>query len=195
MRDISSVLLRHGVVYSVERNNELYFTEKGLMNREQSTGLRYIGFNPGVPVEIGDWLINPSGDRFYVYDKETQSPFGDPYQLKCFIRTEAEHSSKQSPSNVTFNIGTATGSIIGTQSDFTLNYNSSIQQLRDQIANSESPDKAELEQLISLLEMVVNGQVPPQKGLFSKFASVLERNGWLAPQVASSILNWLTTHI
>lgn len=195
MQDISYALLRHGTPFSVERNNEYHFSEKGLMNREQSSGLRYIGFNVGTPIEIGDWLINPSGDRFYVYDKETHSPFGSPYQLKCFIRTEAEHNSQSSVSNVTFNIENAPGSIIGMQSTATLNYEATFQQLQNQLSELDSPDKAELEQLMSLLEMIVDNKVPPQKGILSKFASVLERNGWFSPQVASILLNWLTTQI
>ncbi len=194
MKEFPAILI-NGETFLINRNHELVSQSKGLMNREQSTNIRYIGFPPDAPIEIGDWLINDSGDRFYVYDKETQSSFGVPVQLKCFIKTKAEYNSRQNTGSITYNIGTATGSIIGNQSNFTFNYESNIQQLRDQLANSDSPDKAELEQLVTLLEMVINDQAPPQKGLFSKFASALERNGWFAPQVAATLLNWLTTQV
>lgn len=65
----------------------------------------------------------------------------------------------------------------------------------EQIENSTSPDKEELQQIINLLEMVLNNQVPAQKGLLSKFSAVLERNSWITGSIASALLSWLTTQI
>ena len=71
MPDIRGFLNRSGVMLTVEKNGAQVGAEKGLINREQSTQRRYIGFIPGTKIDVGDWLINPSGDKFYVYDKET----------------------------------------------------------------------------------------------------------------------------
>lgn len=186
---------RNGIKYNVERDSIIVGSFQGLINREQATNKRYISFHVGTDVQIGDWLINPSGDRYIVIDRETTTFAGNPHDLKCMIQTETEHKTVNTQASTIFNIGSAHGSIIGTQSNVTLNYTESIQQAKEQIASSDSPDKEELQQIISLLEMVVNNQVPPQKGLFSKFSAVMERNSWITGTLASAFLNWLMTQI
>ena len=94
-----------------------------------------------------------------------------------------------------FNIGTAYGSVIGTQQSVTVNYKDSLRATKKQIEDSDSPDKEELQQIISLLEMMVNNQLPPQKGLLSKFSAVLERNSWITSPIASVLISWLTSQI
>lgn len=195
MSTIRGFLQRSGVMFSIERKGESPNPEKGLMNREQDTKKRYIGFLPGTKIEVGDWLINPSGDRFFVYDKETTSFAGTPNQLKCYIQTDAEYQTRQNASSTVFNIGTATGSVIGTQSIVNFNYSNTISELREQLSESTSPDKAELEKITSLLEMIINNELPPQKGMFSKFADVLQRNSWFASPMMSALLGWLTSQI
>ena len=187
---------RHGIMYSVERNHEQIATYKGLINREQSTNKRYISFHVGTDIQIGDWLINSSGDKYFVTDKETTTFVGQPHDLKCMIQTEAEtkQATNTSATNI-FNIGSATGSVIGTQSSVTLNYNESIQNAKEQIAASDSPDKEDLQKIISLLEMIVNDQVTPHKGLFSKFSAVMERNSWITGSISAALLSWLTAQI
>ncbi len=187
---------KNGIMYSVERNHEQVATHKGLINREQSTNRRYISFHVGTDIQIKDWLISPSGDRYYVTDKETTTFAGQPHDLKCMIQTEEEtKQNNNSKATNIFNIGSATGSVIGTQTNVTLNYNESIQNAKEQIAASDSPDKEDLQKIISLLEMVVNDQVTPQKGLFSKFSAVMERNSWITGSISAALLSWLTTQI
>lgn len=195
MSTIRGFLQRSGVMFSIERNGEFPNPERGLMNREQDTKKRYIGFLPETKIEIGDWLINPSGDRFFVYDKETATFSGEPNQLKCYIQTEAEHKNQECSSSTIFNIGSATASVIGTQSVVNFNYNATVQQLKEQLSTTESPDKAELENIIALLEMVLNNQLPPQKGMLSKFSDVLKRNTWFATPMMSALFGWLTSQI
>lgn len=187
---------KSGIMYSVERNHEQIASHKGLINRDQSTNKRYISFHVGTDIQIGDWLINPNGDKFLVTDKETTTFGGQPHDLKCMIQTEVEakQSSIPSATNI-FNIGSATGSIIGTQSNVILNYNEAIQNAKAQLSTSDSPDKEDLQKIISLLEMVVNDQVAPSKGLFSKFSAVMERNSWITGSISAAILSWLTAQI
>lgn len=196
MRDISGFLLRNGIMFAIERNGTSPSPEKGLLNREQSTQKRYIGFKPGTIIEIGDWLINPSGDRYFVYDKENVTHAGDPYQLKCYVQSEAEYNNQQSNNpNLVFNIGSATGSVIGTQSVVNFNYTNTISELRSQVESSDSPDKEDLRKAIELFEMVINNQLPAQKGIFSKYADVLKRNAWFATPMMSALFGWLTSQI
>lgn len=195
MPGIQGFLNHSGVMFSIERMNESPKPEKGLMNREESTQRKYIGFLPRTKIEIGDWLINPLGDRFFVYDKETAYFAGSPSQLKCYVQTESEFNSEKSSANTIFNIGSATGSVIGTQSVVNFTYTNTIEQLREQISSSSSSDKAELEKITNLLEMIVNNELPPQKGMFSKFSDVLKRNSWFATPMMSAFFGWLTSQI
>ena len=196
MPDIRGFLNRSGVMLTVEKNGAQVGAEKGLINREQSTQRRYIGFIPGTKIDVGDWLINPSGDKFYVYDKETMSVSGRPYQLKCYVQSETEFKTKETlSSNTVFNIGTATGSVIGTQSVVNFNYTNTVQQLKEQLSSTNSPDEADLEKVTDILEMVVNNQLPPQKGMFSKFSDVLKRNNWFTTPMMSALFGWLTSQI
>ncbi len=120
---------------------------------------------------------------------------GRPYQLKCFIETFTEYNSQKQTASSIFNIGTAYGSVIGTQSTVNMTYNESIQNAKQQLEASNSPDKEELTQVINLLEMIVNNQVPAQKGIFSRFSAVLERNSWITGSITSALLGWLTSQI
>lgn len=43
--------------------------------------------------------------------------------------------------------------------------------------------------------MIINNELPPQKGMFSKFADVLQRNSWFASPMMSALLGWLTSQI
>ena len=174
---LESLIKRLGSMYSIERDNGSVDPVKGLINQEQSTGKRYIGFLPGTDIQVDDWLTNPSGDRFYVIDKE------------------AEHQKKALTTGPIFNIGSATGSIIGTQVHASLNYSDSINQMKEQVQSSSSPDKDDLQQLLSLLEMLVNDRIPAQKGMFSKFSDVMERNSWITSAISSTLLGWLMSQI
>lgn len=195
MPGIRGFLQRSGVIFKIERKNSSPAPERGLMNREQSTQKKYIGFLPGTNIEIGDWLTNPNGDKFFVYDKETSFFAGEPSQLKCYVQTEAEFNSPKSSTGTVFNIGSATGSVIGTQAVVNFNYSNAIEHLKEQVSESDSPDKPELEKITALLEMIVNNELPPQKGMFSKFAIALKRNAWFSTPMMSALFGWLTSQI
>ncbi|MCX4339963.1 MAG: hypothetical protein OSJ72_10000 [Lachnospiraceae bacterium] len=182
-----------GIMFKVERNGCIVSELKGLPNHERSTSRKYIGFMPDSDVQSNDWLINPANERFYVADTVTDFFHQQKSQLKAYYQTVTEHNANPEKATAIFNIENATNSVIGTQSTVTMNINNSIQDAKDQISSSGSSDKEELQQIISLLEMVVNNQVPAQKGLLSKFASVIQRNSWIASPISSILLNWLLT--
>lgn len=186
---------RMGILYTVKRDTQPDRTEKGLINHEKSTGLAYIGFLPETDIKRDDVLINPSGDVFYVIETLTDSVLGKPYQLKAYYQTAREHELIQQNSQSVFNIQNAYGSVIGNNNQATINYNSVLSDLKERVSQESSDDKEDMEKIISLLEMVVNNQVPPSKGLLSKFSKVLERHSWLSSSVASAILGWLMSQI
>ena len=82
------------------------------------------------------------------------------------------------------------------ESCVTLNYNESIENFRKQVAEQEdSPDKEQMNQIISLLEMITTNQLPVQKGLLSRFSALMEKHAWISNAVSSTILSWLTTQL
>lgn len=195
MSRINNLIERSGILYSVERNGEIISQFKGLINTEQSTTKRYIGFYPDVDIQSEDILINPYGDKYHVSNREVQTFAGKPNQLKCFVTSETEYKRHSQSTAPTFHIENAYGSVIGTQENVTLNYNESIKNAKELISSSDSEDKEELQQIVSLLEKVVDNQIPIQKGLFSKFSAVMERNSWIAGTISSTLLSWLLTQI
>lgn len=194
MPNLEYLLQEHGLSYSVERNGALVHRSiTGLPNTEKNTGKKYIGFTPGTDIYPNDVLTNPAGETIYITDSQTQFIHQVPYQLKAYYQTKSEKDHSNQIGSPVFNIGTAYGSVIGTQTSVTVNYKDSLQATKKQIEDSDSPDKEELQQIISLLEMIVNNQLPPQKGLLSKFSAVLERNSWITGSIASAFISWLTS--
>ena len=187
-------LKRHGIDMRIERNGEIISTIPGLLNRETATNRKYVGFRPGTDIKVDDVVITPANERLYI--TETQASYFQKHQeeIKAFYMTEAEKHRKeteQRQSNV-YNIGTAYGSVIGTANTATINYKTNFQELRERAELENAPDKEQVQKLIDLVEMIVNGQVPPQKGLLSRFSETMERHSWITSAVASALVSWLT---
>lgn len=189
------ILKNSGQSYQVERDGKIIATYQGVSNRTSDTHKNYVGFIPGTDIKPQDWLINLYNERFYVQDVKTTFFMKEPNELKAFILTKVEFENLDNGSNQIYNITNAYGSIIGNQSNFTLNYSSSINELRDIVNSSHSSDKEELNKIIDLLEMITNNQIPISKGLFSKFANILQKNSWITSHIASILVSWLTDQI
>lgn len=187
-------LKRHGIDMRIERNGEIISTIPVLPNRETATNRKYVGFRPGTDIKVDDVVITPANERLYI--TETQASYFQKHQeeIKAFYMTEAEKHRKeteQRQSNV-YNIGTAYGSVIGTANTATINYKTNFQELRERAELENAPDKEQVQKLIDLVEMIINGQVPPQKGLLSRFSETMERHSWITSAVASALVSWLT---
>lgn len=195
-RNLLSAFSSMMIEFGVERNKNIISAHKGLPNHEKSTGYAYIGFEPGTDIKVGDWMINPMNERYYVRDTKTTFFQGKPHTLNAYYLTESEYEENQSASSNVFNIGTAYGSIIGTQSSAVLNYNESIENFRRLVDEQENQkEKEQMNQIISLLEMITTDQIPVQKGLFSRFSDLMEKHSWISGTIASTILSWLTTQL
>lgn len=187
-----SFVKRFGVKYSIERNNILINTTDGLPNTEKSSKRKYIGFRPGTDIQTDDILINEANEKVYVSDIETTYGHNhEAIELKAFFITEAEKNSSKNQTSV-FNIHNAYNSIIGNQSVASINHTTTIEEMRDK-ANNSTEDKEQLQAIINLLEMIVNNQVQPSKGLFSKFSNLMEKHSWLSSSIASTLISWLFT--
>lgn len=176
-----SLLSMHGLNMQIERDGEIIATVPGLPNRETATNRQYVGFCPGTDIKIDDVVITPASERLYV--TETQASFFQKQQeeIKAFYMTEVEKKRKeneQRQSNI-YNIGTAYGSVIGTANTATINYQTNFQELRERAEAEDAPDKEQVQKLVDLVEMIVNDQIPPQKGLLSKFSETMERHSWI----------------
>lgn len=182
-----------GQEFKILRNESHISTETGVSNHEKNTRKTYIGFLPETDVIVGDWLENSVSERFLVVDIKTSFLKGKPFEKQAFYITETEsRQSKTIEPHTVFNIQSVTGSIVGNNNIATLNYQTTIQDLKDK-AQVEAPNDEDLKKVINLLEMLVNEEVPAKQGLFSKFSHVFEKHSWLTGAVASAILNWLTT--
>ncbi len=191
---IQALIDTNGIMYQVERNGSIVSNLKGFPNHEKSTSKKYVAFMPDSDIQHDDWIINPANERLFISDVLTSFIQGEKSHLKAYYKTMSEHNSEAKATNI-FNIGNASNSVIGTQSVVTMNITSSIQEAKERINSSDSDDKEDLKQIINLLEMVVNNQVPAQGGLLSKFSSVIQRNAWISSPISSIVLNWLITQV
>lgn len=192
---IEYVLERAGVDYTIKRTGMPDRCLKGLFSNEQKTGKAYIGFVPGADIITGDILTNPSGDTYLVVETRTKYVMQEPHQLTAYVQTEQERNASNLSAHSVFNIQNAYGSVIGNQENATIHYSTSLDELKDRVSAETSPDKEDMEKIVTLLEMIVHNQVPPSKGLFSKFSSIMERHSWLSSSVASTVLAWLMSQI
>lgn len=189
-----TLLGMYGLEMQIERNGEIIATIPGLLNTETGTKRQYVGFRPETDIKINDVVINPAKERLYVTETRTSFFQKNPEEIMAFYMTEVEKQQRkaaQHQSNV-YNIGTAYGSIIGTANTATINYQPDFQKMREQAAIENSPDKEQINRLIDLVEMIVNEQLPPQKGLLSKFSDTMEKHSWITGAVASALVSWLT---
>lgn len=145
-----------------------------------------VDFENEIDIKSTDWIFNSVGDRLYVTEVISLSEY---YKSFYYISEYEYNKSKQS--NPTFSISATTieNSIIGTQTNATISLNEQLQKLRSDIDSSNSTDKEELRQIISLLEELKSSQSPVPKGFLSKFSAVMERNSWIAGSIASFLLN------
>ena len=193
---LENFLRMSGVSYQIERESEIRLEAIGLPNHDKAAGKPFVGFLPETDVQVGDWLVNEAVERFYVQDVITQFVQKTPYQKKAYYLTSAEYKASDNARHpAVFNIASVHGSIIGTQANATLNYGGCITDMRTKIAEIDTSDSDELSQIVDLLEMILSNQTPLQKGMFSKFSDVMQRNSWITSAMMSGLLGWLLSRM
>lgn len=195
MTQTETFIEMNGIMFKIERNGSVISELKGRHQIEAGTSKKYVGFFVNSDVKPGDWIISPYGERMYIADTIIGTGIGGPSELKAYFQTLIEYNSKSKPQTTVFNIGTASNSVIGNQSNFTVNINTSLQEAREQIQSSDSNDKEELQQIIDLLEQISENQAPIKQGILSKFSAVIQRNAWITSPIASIVVNMLLNQV
>jgi hypothetical protein len=152
-----------------------------------------LAFNVNVSENRIEGILQQLANEGYIY----YSPFTNGALISVLekgydYRTYKEADAPITSQAPTFNITNPQNSIIGTQETATININTSISELRDLIARSNSADKEELSKAADVVEMVANGDVPLQKGILSKFADVMNKNPWFSTGVTQMFLHFIT---
>lgn len=197
---IERFIATHGVQFEIHRDGKHVSTVEGLPNHEKSTGAAYIGFLPETDIRENDLIIGQAGERLHVQEVKPQYANHKLLQLKAICLTEREWNYQKTPPQNVFNIGTATGSVIGTQSsvNFRFNYNADmldigkdISELRKHINDVNSLDKEDLDRIVDLLEELVREKKPVEKGVFAKFSDVMQKHEWITSPIMSVLLSWM----
>lgn len=191
---INDFLNFEGIPYQITRNGQPFSTEIGLNNFSKSTKRSHLDFRPDADVIVGDFATSPDGKSVEIIETNIVYMAQQPFALEAYYSTDYENTQqKKASSHQTFHINNAYGSVIGSDNVATINYTSSIPDMRRKI-EAEAPEYREsLQKIVDLLEMIVDNQITPTKGLLSKFSSVMERNSWISSAVASTLLTWLTS--
>ena len=145
-----------GKLFTNERTSVSF---KGILVLNQ--GKPRIDFENNIDVKSTDWLVNSVGEKLYVTELVSLS---NAYKSCYYISEHKYNQSKQSNPVFSINATTIENSIIGTQTNATINLNAELQKLKSDIDSSNSPDKEELYQIISLLEELKNSQEPIPEG-------------------------------
>lgn len=168
-----------GMPFINERTSE---TSNGILVLNQ--GQPHIDFANDVDIKSTDWIVNSVGERLYITNIVPISIY-----KSCYFISEYEYQkSNQKIATFTINADKIENSIIGNQSTATINLNSQLQKMKNDIENSSSADKDELLQMIHLLEEIKDNQEPVPKGFLSKFSATMERNSWISSPVAGFLL-------
>ncbi len=186
-----NLLNSKGICYKIIRKGDKLFEYKGIINTEEPTGRKYIGFEPCSDIKPLDILVNPANEKVYVVEIQTQYYLGNAFQIKAYYQTQYEHDNfEKQTGNTIFNITNPTNSIIGNNNIATINCDDLLSELKTKIDNI-AEDKAELQQIVSLLEIIIEEKLPPQKGLFAKFSATMEKHSWITSAISNILLNWL----
>jgi len=94
------------------------------------------------------------------------------------------------PSQQTFNIGNAHGSIIGSQTNATINsgitFDEAIKIIESK--NIDSIDKHQLIELTNYVKLQAESNAPMNKGLLSKFSDIISKHAWAASLIGSTLI-------
>lgn len=202
--------MRQGLGINVERQLENIFSAagewfqvvraghparlQGARNREKATSRHFIQFRPKETVQAEDILVSEvSGESFTVTQVERIVELGQFCGLKAFYKTQHEIEQEKkalAAQGPTFNIGTAHGSIIGTQQTATIHNKFDFAALDAQIDRQGGEDTAELKAMIAEIRdtLTQNEHVP--SGVLARFSAVIERHAWIAEPVSHILLLW-----
>ncbi len=155
-----------------------------------------MGFRPGTDIRDHDILRSQvSGEQLHIIESRLDVVGGKPFQQMAFYKTDRELRDEGTATVTTpptFHIENATNSIIGTQASATINIGASLTELRAYIDELNSPDAAELCDLVDAVEAMVTGNQQPEQGILGRFFGVMQRNSWITGPIGAALVTWLT---
>jgi hypothetical protein len=113
---------------------------------------------------------------------------------------EGDLEQQPAPSNVTFHVGNAYGSIFGTQQHAKMNnvsfdfstVEAELDRAEEEVDQRGGHDAAELKELIAEVRALHERGEPLDKGRLAKYLGVIQRNGWIAGPIAGTLLSIAT---
>lgn len=102
---------------------------------------------------------------------------------------------RQAANNVTFNIGTADRSIIGTQDYAQLEANINFENIGIEIERRGGEDKEALREALQRIEELIQNRDAISRGELAEFSEVMERNSWFTGAVAQALVGFATQAI
>ncbi|KYG95676.1 hypothetical protein ABEW24_23800 [Paenibacillus jamilae] len=176
--------------FKIIRNELTIGTLEGYRNT--SDGKRFIHFFPNADIQPEDWVFSEStNEKFYIDDVIVSKDIDDNsnFSKDAYYLTESQHKKQSnSSSSVTFHISDVQNSIIGSQQNATLTNNFSDKQITDYIDKNCGPDKELMTEMLSMVNAVIENNVPVQKGTFSRFSETASKYGWLLGAVTTKLL-------
>ena len=106
-----------------------------------------------------------------------------------------EGDLQQAASNVTFNIGTAERSIIGTQTHAQLEANINFENLEIEIEERGGEDKEALRAALRRIEELIQDCDSINRGELADFSEVMEKHSWFTGAMAQALVGFVTQAI
>ena len=188
---INNFFDRYGVEITVSNESD---SRKliALPNKDCDSNREYFGFLPKDIVKVGEIISDSIGNSYKITEvKPMYGVQGSIMQIMAYYKNLDCIDDSQLISNITnYNISNATNSIIGSQHNFSIS-TSNFDDLKSMIEKSNSSDKEELNKLVDLVLMIVDNHLPANKGILSRFASVIQRNSWITSPLMSLVFDWM----
>ncbi len=99
---------------------------------------------------------------------------------------------RQAPTSVTFNIGRADRSIIGTQTHAQLEANINFENLEVEIEQRGGADKEALRKALRRIEELLENRDSISRGELAEFSEVMERHSWFTGAMAQALIGFAT---
>lgn len=192
MRNPLDAFRNNMIPLQIERDGNTPISVSGLKNIQNHTNKKMFQFYPDTDIQPGDWILEPVTQmRYYIADVDLATFQGQIYSKNAFYLTASEYetSNHTAHPNIIYHISNPQNSIIGNQSNPTININCT-EDFAKLIELNGGDDKKELQEIIALLESIQSGQIQPKKGIFSKFSNLVSKHSWFMDALNSWLINW-----
>ena len=183
------LLDREMLTYEIIRNNDSIDIIKAYKN----PSAKYFMVYPDTELLEVD-VLNESntGIKFYITSIDSSSLRGHVYGKKAKYITSAEYNAEVQKNNNSpiYNFGNVSNSIIGSQTNASINIGMDVEQFRALINQKGEDDKEILHELADALQEITKSETV-KKGSLQKFGDVIAKHSWVIDSVAKIIMRLL----